>query len=287
MKRRLVYSVFLLCVLQSSLLANQNQQDYEQIEYAVIPIDQIAQKAVCDSHEVARGLPIFTHPVTRFPNPYITTNYAGYVAADNLDNPTAGSVTAVSGRWIVPIIVPSDIPNDDFSFWVGIDGIGSSTIEQIGFGYTKIDVPTYYAWYELFPAPPVKIIGFPVNPGDVIEASVVYAGSDVFTMTITNITQNVTYTVPSSEATLPGAERKSAEWIVEPLGLVIGELPLADFVIGHLWECTATINGVTGPINDPSWQNVPAYMEALTGEQKAIPSVLLQNEAFFVTWKHE
>jgi hypothetical protein len=45
------------------------------------------------------------------------------------------SVTDVTGSWTVPAVdctSPNGTPNGYSSFWVGIDGYGSNTVEQIG-----------------------------------------------------------------------------------------------------------------------------------------------------------
>ena len=51
------------------------------------------------------------------------------------------------------------------SFWVGLDGFTSSSVEQTG---TDSDcsgrTPDYYGWYEMFPADPVNFTN-PVSPG--------------------------------------------------------------------------------------------------------------------------
>src|ERR1700721_1083408 len=43
------------------------------------------------------------------------------------------------------------------SFWVGLDGYNSSTVEQTG---SEVDcsgsTPEYYSWYEMYPAYPVN-----------------------------------------------------------------------------------------------------------------------------------
>lgn len=280
----LIYNLFILFVLHGPLSANQSQQDYEQIECTLIPIR--------DSYDVAH----LSHPhipgpksaETRLPeNSATSNNWSGYVAANNLSNPTADSVTAISGSWIVPSIVPTCDDNYS-SFWVGIDGYSSPTVEQIGTEHDFLGgVVQYYAWFEMYPSGAFMISGFPVNPGDVINASVVYAGSNVFTLSITNQTQNVSYTAPSSATTLPGAERKSAEWIVEAPSLN-GILPLADFVTASVRKGTATINGITAPINNSQWQNVELVMVTNTDIPKATPSAIGQdNESFFVVWEHE
>ena len=66
------------------------------------------------------------------PNAVISPNWSGYVAATNLTSPQPNSVTEVVGSWIVPAVTGPAGANTDSSVWVGIDGYGSGTVEQVG-----------------------------------------------------------------------------------------------------------------------------------------------------------
>ena len=112
---------------------------------------------------------------------------------------TVGAVTAVGGSWVVPAVTGSSYGSS--STWVGIDGHGSGTVEQIG---TESDTaataawdgtPQYFAWYEMYPAYGYLIpLTDTVQAGDQMSASVVYAGltstggviNDNFTLAITD-----------------------------------------------------------------------------------------------------
>ena len=95
-----------------------------------------------------------------------STNWSGYAVTG-----VSGSVTNVKGSWVVPTVDCSKSPSTSYaSFWVGIDGYSSNTVEQIG---TDSDcssgTPTYYAWYEFYPhfayyVPNMRTI----NAGDVM-----------------------------------------------------------------------------------------------------------------------
>jgi hypothetical protein len=166
------------------------------------------------------------------------TNWSGYAV-----NGANGSVTNVSGSWVVPQVVGGK-PSQYSSFWVGIDGNTSNTVEQTG---TDSDTdsngnPVYFAWVEFYPKPP-KTVPNPVHPGDVISASV--SGSNgSFTCTITDHTQGWTYT---TSAKVNKAQQNSAEWIAEAPWQG-GVLPLADFGSVNFTACDATIGGVAAPI---------------------------------------
>src|SRR5262245_54897585 len=103
-------------------------------------------------------------------------NWAGYQITG------ATGVTAVGGEWVQPAV--SGTGSSVSSMWVGIDGAGNNTVEQIGTEADVVDgTPQYSAWYELFgdqsstgeQGPDyysVTIPNFTVRPGDLIDAEV-------------------------------------------------------------------------------------------------------------------
>lgn len=288
-KRFLIYHLFIVCVLHGSVLADQAVSDYEQIECTIIPISlHVQRNSFKTEHSSHPHIPAPQLSETRLPaNQATSTNWSGYVAATNLAKPAKNSVTAVFGSWIVPTVVPAH--NNTYSaFWIGIDGYNSPTVEQIGTAHDFVNgVVQHYAWFEMYPGGSYSINGFPLHPGDVISASVKFTGNNIFTMTIYNNTQKVSTTIPTSYTKSTTAQRSCAEWVVEAPYLN-GILPLTDFVTAYIWGCMATINGVTGSINNPKWQNAGITMITDAGASKAIPSSLLQdNGSFFVTWAHQ
>ena len=44
------------------------------------------------------------------------------------------------------------------AFWVGLDGYTSKSVEQLGTDSdcTNVNSPSYYAWYEMYPAASVN-----------------------------------------------------------------------------------------------------------------------------------
>lgn len=215
-------------------------------------------------------------------------NWSGFVAATNLSRPVPGTVNGVGGFWAVPAVSPSATSTYS-SAWVGIDGYGSGTVEQLGTEHDWINgAPQYYAWFEMYPAVSKLIRGFPVVPGDLIGAAVVYAGNGVFVLAIANYTRGVSTTIPTAYTISFAAQRVSAEWIVEAPSTVQGNiLPLAHFGITPWANCSAIINGITGPINSPHWMNVPLAMVTPTNVIRAVPSALFNGTNFYVQWFHE
>lgn len=230
---------------------------------------------------------------SRAPRPNIhieqgcSNNWSGYVSMTDIHNPALGSVSFVSGTWIVPQLLPT--PDTSYTaIWVGIDGYASPSVEQLGTEHVWINgAQQNIAWYEMYPNPAYQIDGFPVSVGDVIEAAVTYTGSNQFQLKIINHTQNVYTVIPANLTQSSTANRNSAEWIVEA-PYSSGILPLSDFQTITFSNCKAVINNTNGSIADGSWQADDLTMVSSIGVTKATPSNLSSDyESFTVSWSHE
>jgi hypothetical protein len=197
-----------------------------------------------------------------------STNWSGYAV-------TGSRFTSVSSSWTEPTVTCSRTAYS--SFWVGLDGDGSNSVEQTG---TDSDcsgrTPEYYAWYEMYPKAPVDLRGT-VRPGDSLSASVTTNGSGSFTLTITDNTQRWTNT---TTAKLTSAALASAEVIAEAPSSSQGVLPLADF--GTVSFSGATANGSLLTSTTP---NIDPITMQSGSTVKAQPSSI-SSGAFSVTWKH-
>ena len=140
-----------------------------------------------------------------------TGSWAGYVK-------TGASFTAASATWVVPTVTCTPSPTLAVQ-WVGIDGYGEPTVEQVG---TETDCVAgsgvYKAWYEMWGDPLVNSglqidVAKPLDPGDLVTASVSYASS-VWTFSIADATQGWSFSIPESDTTPPTA-RATAEFIEE------------------------------------------------------------------------
>ncbi len=227
-------------------------------------------------------------PLTSSPRIHIrdgtSYNWAGYAVETNLNSPQSGAVTDVKGSWKVPVVNCKSTPNAYSSFWIGIDGYSSSSVEQTG---TDSDCssknPKYYAWYEMYPAYPVKL-NINIRPGDVMTAEVRYIGSNQFKLTITDTTTGVTF---STTQTSSGAQRSSAEWVAEAPSSLNRVLPLANFGTALFSNSQVTLNGITGTINNTAWQSDAMTMVTSSGVVKAQPSALsTDGSSFSVAWLH-
>lgn len=222
-----------------------------------------------------------------------SSNWGAYAAQTSLTSPQKNAVSAVHGTWVVPTVSASTSADTYSAFWVGIDGYSDNTVEQLG---TEQDwssgAPVYSVWFEMYPHNSYNITGFPIEPGDTFSASVNYAGGGLFILSITNVTKGVAYTVPTKNTKMNNAERESAEWIVEAPWSG-GVLPLADFSTASFSNCTATVNGITGAVDNPNWQYDDITM-ASGSVVKALPSALTDStvkgttsSAFTASWFHE
>ncbi len=213
-----------------------------------------------------------------------STNWAGYAALPSAHG-SAGSVTRVQGTWTEPTANCSSGRTTYASFWVGIDGYSSSTVEQTGTdsdcaGHTA----HYYAWYEFYPAGSVGISTISVHPGDTISATVRYlAATGKFRVTLTDGTHSFATT-----GTVTGAKRSSAEWIAETPELCGASgcslAKLTHFGVAHFRDCRATINGTAGSISSfPQVVHINLKRGSATmAVTSGLPS---SGSAFAVTWK--
>src|SRR5262249_2516337 len=168
--------------------------------------------------------------------------------------------------WTVPRVTATSGNTASFA-WVGIDGYGNHTVEQTGTAQgTHNGVPYYYAWWEMWSSnnhqPEQTISTMTVSPGDSITASVTFEASGThagdFLLSIDDTSHSndsfSIYAIPSQYQD-PLPDRSTAEWIMETptFGNTYATLP--DFGTLTFTNCSATINGTTGPINASSWQS--------------------------------
>jgi hypothetical protein len=162
-----------------------------------------------------------------------STNWAGYATTGG-----NGAFTSVTTTFTQPAVTCTS--GDQYSsFWVGLDGYSSNSVEQTG---TEADcvgsTAEYSAWYEMYPKFPVTYSNT-VKPGDVITESVAFSGTKTYTLTLTDTTEGWSQT--TTVASNKGA-RSSAEVIAEA-PYSGGVLPLADF--GKVAFSGSTVNGAT------------------------------------------
>lgn len=215
--------------------------------------------------------PAGTRPMIAHGFPHATSsNWSGYAAHGR-------KFRSISARWVEPTGHCHSSGHTYSSFWVGLDGYSSRTVEQTG---SEVDcaghTPRYFAWYEMFPAFPVNF-GNAVRPGDHFTASVTHTGTSSYTLVIKDTTRGWSHTVHKS---LRGAKDSSAEVIAEAPSSSSGVLPLADFGTVHF--SSAKVNGSAMSHARPT----KIVMTNGSGRAKDSVSSLSHGGDFHVTWKH-
>jgi Peptidase A4 family len=201
-------------------------------------------------------------------------NWSGYSAFGG-----NGTFTDAKGSWTQPSATCSNKTTYS-SFWVGLDGYNSGSVEQLG---TEADCahgsPQYYAWWEMYPNPSNTIAGFPVTPGTTYTAEVKYNGNGSFTLSLSGGGHSF-----STTKTLANPSLSSAEWIAEAPSMCAGScrvLPLTNFGTVNFSGSSANGKAIS------AWSFDPLTMVTNGGQPKAQPSALDQTgSAFSVTWKH-
>lgn len=203
----------------------------------------------------------------RFGTGTTSTNWAGYDAL-------GGGFTSVTATWTVPAVVPS--ATDAYSsFWVGLDGDGSNSVEQIGTDSDSVGGKAVYEiWYEMYPKWPVYP-AMTIKAGDSITASVTAGGKGSFTLTLTDNTTKATFTTVQK---MMKAKGYSAEVIGEAPWSG-GVLPLANFGTVNFSNCA--FNGKA--ISAYDWYSINMVSGGVT---KAATSALNSSgTGFSIAWK--
>jgi hypothetical protein len=174
-----------------------------------------------------------------------SSNWSGYSVTGS-----TGSITEASGSWIVPQVTCPSTSAQYSSFWVGIDGFYSNTVEQTG---TDSDCngtsPQYYAWFEFYPHAAYEILPAgigTISVGDSMSADVKYSPfGRSYTVTITDNTTGRHF----STSQRMNAQSSSAEWIAEAPSGSGGVLAIANFGTASFSNSKATRSGKTGVIS--------------------------------------
>jgi len=171
-----------------------------------------------------------------------STNWSGYAAYG-----APGSFQNVSATWTQPAVSCTS-QNTYSSYWVGLDGYNTSTVEQIG---TEADcssgAPRYYSWYETYPRPSY-FASVAVVPTHTYSASVTAGARGSYVLTLTDVTTGKSF---GTSQKLNQARGASAEVVVEAPWSG-GVLPLANY--GTVGFTGSKANGVgigTFPNVDP------------------------------------
>jgi hypothetical protein len=205
-------------------------------------------------------------------------NWAGYADTST----TSATFTKVSGSWTTPAVTCT-AEDTISSEWVGIDGATDSTVEQDGtIGWCFEDVPTYFTWYEMYPAGTVEV-GTSLSPGDKITAKVTRSGTK-YTLAVTDSTNTANSFSVKATCALATCLDESAEWIAERPAFSIGIVPLADYGSWSLSKASETAGGHTGTISSyPTFDSI-TMLDATQSYNLSTTSSLTGGKAFTTTW---
>jgi hypothetical protein len=205
-----------------------------------------------------------------------STNWSGYAVS-------GGTYTYVHGSWNVPTATCAAGENSQSSTWVGLDGWGSNTVEQLGSTTGCIfGIPTYIPWTEMYPALPVPL-NESMSPGDSMTGSVTSsAGGTSYLLVLVDHTKGWTYR--TTETSSPADEDLSAEWITELPSCPVFCDSLTDFGSVTFRAATAVGDGRKGPISSFAGNTA---VDMSNGTLQAVVGRLSQNgESFTDRWRH-
>ena len=201
----------------------------------------------------------------------VAKNWAGYIAH-------GGPFTSASTTWTEPSISCPSTGTSAFASFAGIDGSGSSTVEQIGsLAICRNGSVSHLGFFEMFPRAP-GAVGHPVRAGDSLTATVTASSSKLFTLSLVDHTAGWSFSTQqrSSKAKLASAEAITEAPTIRGSGIV----GLANF--GTVNYSGTTANGQ--PIGNFNPEQVT--MVTNTGIPKAVPSALSGGTSFSVMWRH-
>jgi hypothetical protein len=160
---------------------------------------------------------------------WYSSNWAGYAVG-------GGPYRSASGQWTVPSVSARGAAGFSAQ-WVGIDGFSNRSLIQAG---TEADFYAgsahFSAWWEILPAPAVRIRGLSVRAGDVITVTIARVSTGRWRITVQD-SRSGSYSTTRPYAG-PGT---SAEWIEE--APIVAGRATALAVHGTLVFDNARVNG--------------------------------------------
>jgi Peptidase A4 family len=199
--------------------------------------------------------------------PSISSNWAGYAISDPMTiagaTPTAPlTFSDVTATFVQPTATCGTSGAAYSAFWVGLGGFATNatTLEQAGTesDCTDTGVPSYFAWYEIVPAPSMRV-NLKIHPGDTITTAVLVNGTSVL-VEVKDRTRGVSFT---KRLTVANPDVSSAEWIAEAPSECQTHcqvLPLANFGTVAFSKIAAVANGHPGTLTDPAWASLPIQL---------------------------
>jgi hypothetical protein len=205
---------------------------------------------------------------------YTSTNWSGYMA-------TTGTFSTISGAWNATTPTGNGSTTTADGTWIGIGGVSSDDLIQVGTDNTVSagGHVTATAFYEMLPAASEPIATITVTPGDSMTASITKGSGNQWTITITDKTDNESYTNTVTYA----STESSAEWIEEdPSYTETRQIPFDNFGTADFSAALTTMNGSSANLTTGS--AAPITMVNQADQTIAVPSAIgSDNESFSVT----
>jgi Peptidase A4 family len=174
--------------------------------------------------------------------------WSGYAAFSGAKSYGSSSFYSVSSDVVVPVARQAfNACTGEWDYgasWVGLDGWNSDDVLQDGVEFDAICsggiTGTYYsAWYEWYPDAEVRILNFPVTPGDDLFMTVWQVTANQGVALIINYntgeTVEVGFTAPAGTKLIGN----SAEWVTERPQLTSGVPALTNYISEMFWNAEA------------------------------------------------
>jgi hypothetical protein len=227
-------------------------------------------------------------------------NWSGYVDTNHTKE---GAFRNIAATWHVPEITSgfcASFQNNSMglsSFWVGLDGDGSNTVEQTGTMSECYNGSAYYFdWWEMYPD--TSVIVDSVNAGDEISAYVDYTG-EYYLLSLVDDTQDTSFSELESCPSGSTCNNYSAEAVAEsPGGCVSGSgqdcrvqgpnsfFPLSDFNYVSFYAISDATFKYGGSLATGNFGPANLTMETSSNEVLAKVTTLWHNDGFYDSWKN-
>ena len=208
-------------------------------------------------------------------------NWAGYAG-----NRAGTTFRYVRAAFQVPYLDCATATKSYSSHWVGLDGLGSATVEQVGIEADCAGAtPRYYAWYEMYPKP--VSVAFKVRAGHAIQASVTYKRSARKFALMLRDTTSGRHFARTLKCAAKVCLRSSAEVISEaPSSTSGGILPLANYRAASYSSITLTTSrGHRSGLTSRFWKTFQVVGVGESSRKLAAqPTALFRGQAFSVYW---
>jgi hypothetical protein len=216
----------------------------------------------------------------------VSSNWAGYVAGRR-----GLKFRSVKATFFVPYLdcANSSSPITYSGHWVGLDGAGSSTVEQDGIlAACEGTKAVYSAWYEMFPQPPVYA-KMNVRAGNAIVASVDYSRvHHRYTLSVSNLSTGAEFLRTRKCPAGSTCRRLSAEAISEAPSSGTSILPLANFRAESFSDIrVAAQNGKTSGLRSRWWNTLSITTEGAHGAVMDQPTSIARGMVFDDYWMAE